>query len=175
MRLGRRFWGVVLGTVIGIGLIGYEVGAGSEAKDPAPVPGVKAEFIGGKKCKKCHIKQNKSWKKTKHAGAWDLLKEEHRNDDAKDEGGKACVSCHITGYGQPGGPATMQEGLDMGLQGTQCEACHGAGSEHAALAKEHKGKDPVPDVVKQAINKVPQNTCVGCHDPHVTHEQYKAE
>lgn len=173
----RRIWGLAMAGVIGLGCLGLQVSAGSEATEPGATPGAGAQatYVGGKKCKKCHIKQNKTWKKTKHATTWDLLAEEYRNDEATDEGGKKCVSCHMTGYGMPGGPENMQAGLDTGLEGTQCEGCHGPGSNHIELANEHKDADPIPDVVKQAINRVPQNTCVGCHNPHVSHEQYKKE
>ena len=177
MTSGRRIWGVALVGALGLGCLALSANAGSGATEPATISAVKADatYIGAKKCKKCHIKQNKTWKKTKHASTWDLLPEAYRKDEAVDEQGKACVSCHMTGYGKPGGPATMAEGQETKLEGTQCEACHGPGSAHADLAKEHKGKDPVPEVVTKSISKVLEGACVGCHNPHVSHEQYKEE
>lgn len=159
-----------------------EVKKGAQAKaQPKAQP--KAEYVGAKKCRKCHRDENKSWKDTKHAGTWDLLAEKYRNDDSKDEGGKACVSCHITGYGQPGGPATAKEGIERGLEGTQCEACHGPGGAHLepgkaltkikGKAKKNPGEEKAArKKVEETINKVPRNTCIRCHNPHVTHEKY---
>lgn len=41
------------------------------------------KFIGTKACKKCHIKEYKSWIETKMAKAYDLLKPGERSDAKK--------------------------------------------------------------------------------------------
>jgi hypothetical protein len=40
-----------------------------------------------------------------------------------------CVGCHVTGYEAPGGAAVVQL---RGLEGMQCENCHGPGALHSA-------------------------------------------
>jgi len=94
------------------------------------------EFRGPKACKKCHIKQYKSWEDTKMAQAFELLKPGERADakkaagldPAKDYSADAkCVGCHVTGNGKPGGYGSG--GDDTVLQGVACEMCHGGGGE----------------------------------------------
>ncbi|MDQ7053398.1 MAG: cytochrome c family protein [candidate division KSB1 bacterium] len=69
-------------------------------------------FVGTQKCKKCHLKQYKSWKKTKMASTFDVLKPGVRAEAKKKAGldpdkdyttDKECLPCHTTGYGKPGG------------------------------------------------------------------------
>jgi hypothetical protein len=63
-----------------------------------------------------------------------------------------CISCHVTGFGQPGGAALGR--LDE-LKGVGCESCHGPGSRHV---DNPQGRDS--DIVRG----VPEADCVGCHD-----------
>jgi hypothetical protein len=92
-------------------------------------------YVGRAKCASCHLKENTSWKKMKHAQAFEDLSAQYKED-------KSCLECHVTGFGQPTGfksaTATPQ------LASVACEACHGPGSEHAkvgdAMAKKEKDK-----------------------------------
>jgi len=98
--------------------------------------------------------EHKTWKKTKHANNFEVLQGAEREEPQ-------CVKCHVTGFGKPGGFVSEQE--TPGLKNVGCEACHGPGSEHIEAAKKAgsaKGWDT-------KIDKVPQNTCVECHNPHV--------
>ena len=60
------------------------------------------------------------------------------------------------------------------LLGVQCEACHGPGSKHKEAGKKlfdekRKFKEDEPTfITKRTTN------CANCHNPHVTHEQYRA-
>ena len=94
-----------------------------------------ASFMGTKKCKKCHLKQYKSWKKTKMANAFELLKPGVRADAKKRVGLDAqkdytadekCIGCHTTGYKKSGGFVDLA--TTPQLVGVSCEMCHGAGS-----------------------------------------------
>ena len=174
MKRARRMWieGLGVGVACGLVIVAW-AGRGSDRAAEAWSPPPDATYLGEAQCKRCHLKQHKTWGKTKHAETWNLLPEADRKDDAKDDSGKACVSCHITGYGMPGGPANMEEGLKRALGGTQCEACHGPGSVHVDLAKKSEGAEKAPDEVLKAIDRVPQNTCIRCHNPHLNHEKYK--
>src|SRR5436190_2294462 len=71
-----------------------------------------AGYVGSKSCQKCHFKEYSSWQKTKMAKAFDSLKpnqaaegrKKANVDLAKDfTKDPACVACHVTGYGKPGG------------------------------------------------------------------------
>ncbi|RKY94607.1 MAG: hypothetical protein DRQ01_01960 [Ignavibacteriae bacterium] len=99
-------------------------------------------YVGTKNCKKCHIKQYKSWVETKMSMAYDLLKPGERSEAKKKVGldpekdyttDAECLPCHTTGYGKPGGFVSIEETPQ--LVGVSCEMCHGAGSEYTK--KEH--------------------------------------
>jgi hypothetical protein len=94
-------------------------------------------FVGTKNCKKCHLKEFKSWDETKMAKAFDLLKP-GANAEAKKKAGldpqkdytidTECLPCHTTGYGKPGGFVSLEQTPE--LVGVSCEMCHGAGGEY---------------------------------------------
>jgi len=104
-----------------------------------------AKYIGAKKCKACHMKQYKAWKKTTMATSFENLKagvkaEEKKKagidpskDYTKDEG---CLKCHTTGYGEPTGFKSFEETPE--LINVQCESCHGAGGDFRKIMKKNK-------------------------------------
>ncbi len=81
-------------------------------------------YVGRAKCASCHLKENSSWKKMKHAQAFEDLPESYRDD-------KSCLACHVTGLGDSTGFKSPTETPQ--LAAVACEACHGPGSEHAQL------------------------------------------
>lgn len=95
-------------------------------------------YVGQRTCAACHTTEAESWAVTHHAVAWRTLQTSDKTGDA------ACVGCHVTGHGKPGGwdgtPATDAL-VDVG-----CEACHGPGGPH-------DGK-----------RAVASSSCEGCHD-----------
>ena len=52
-----------------------------------------------------------------------------------------------------------------------CESWHGPGSAHIAAAK----AKPKEGDWEKKINRVPQNTCVQCHNPHVNQKERVAK
>ena len=126
----------------------------SPGAPPAP------EYMGEKKCKKCHIKEYKSWSETKHAKAFEDMPEKYRKDEK-------CLKCHTTGMGE-GGFKSVDETPD--LVNVQCEACHGPGGDHIPLTtqlrKDKVEKDKYPENLN--INSSPTG-CTKCHNPHVEH------
>lgn len=112
----------------------------------------KFEYVGEAKCKLCHKDVHASWSTTKHAKAYTVLSDEEKK---KPE----CVKCHITGTTAAG---------DM-LEGVQCEACHGPGSEYKSATIMNKKKwaaDPAGQLKlaqeKGLIIPTAEN-CVRCH------------
>lgn len=131
-----------------------------------------ATYVGAKACKKCHFKQHKTWTTMKHASAWDVLSEEHRDPEQKDDKGRACISCHVTGWGEPGGFIDIASSED--LLGVGCEACHGAGSKHVELGQamlKEKRKELLPG--EEWFTELKTSSCSNCHNPHVNHEEFK--
>ena len=121
-----------------------------------------AKYVGTKECRSCHLKEYKSWKATKHAKAFKILE----GPELKDPD---CLRCHTTGYGKPGGFTSEKE--TPRLKSVGCESCHGPSSAHNEAAKvaPEKGKWDTK------INKVPQNACVKCHNPHISQKKRVAE
>ena len=133
------------------------------AGDPSSAgPPDDATYVGARKCRPCHFKRYKQWRRTKHAAAWDNLPE-------KDRARKSCRRCHVTGLGRAGGYVSLEKTPD--LTAVNCEACHGPGSAHITSVKAEE-----PEArFKNLINKVPGAVCTGCHNPHKTHEDYEKE
>ena len=78
--------------------------------------------------------------------------------------GRACVSCHTTGYGQ-GGFESVEKSEKLKHVG--CESCHGAGSLHKAIMFAAMDSDEVP-----AEKKISKNVgCSGCHNPHISYKK----
>jgi 2',3'-cyclic-nucleotide 2'-phosphodiesterase (5'-nucleotidase family) len=81
-----------------------------------------ARYLGQTSCAKCHAEIARRWAQTRHASAMETLVGKNRQSDL------ACIPCHVTGFGQPGGFRDM--GTTPWLGGVQCESCHGPGSLH---------------------------------------------
>ncbi len=101
-------------------------------------------FIGASACSSCHAAAFKVWEKSKHAHAWNTLKEKDKEKDPE------CVSCHVVGYAAKGGFASMESSPQFA--NVQCENCHGPRREHAA--------NPTIKPVHDA-----RAACASCHTP----------
>lgn len=128
---------------------------------PCPAPGEgQAQFVGDETCRGCHVNAFAFWQDTPHARAYETLEKMNKQYNV------ACISCHVTGWGQPGGTCSIA--LTEGRQGVQCENCHGPGSLHAQTA------DP-----SKIRREVEASTCVRCHDaensPHFNYEAYRPQ
>ena len=108
---------------------------------------IAADYVGPNKCKMCHMKQYKSWKKMKHADNFELLKGDKRKNPE-------CVKCHSVGFGKGG---FVNEETTPDLKNVSCEACHGPGGDHIKAAKAKK---------KETISRKLKNACISCHNPH---------
>lgn len=108
------------------------------SRPEAPFAGFGDGYQGDTTCGVCHTEERLSMAITHHASALWTLYQRDRHEDP------ACVSCHVTGMGQPGGYVQGDPGGP--LAGVQCEACHGPGGPH----------DGAPTDARA--------TCVGCHD-----------
>jgi hypothetical protein len=122
---------------------------------PAPAPGA-AAYVGIEACTKCHATQRAFWDQTAHAGAYPTLSSQHKEFNLD------CVSCHVTGYGKPGGSTVTH--VDK-LTNVQCEVCHGPGSKHAETPKE-RGLVSMPS---------PGFCASECHHPPHVHPGWSAE
>jgi hypothetical protein len=114
---------------------------------------------GNKSCRECHAEESKIWAESRHAEAWNSLKEHGAQVDPD------CQRCHTTGYGLPGGFVSIGRSparVDVG-----CENCHGPSRAHVIDPKVHTG------YFGQAANQ-----CIACHDhensPKFAYDSYWA-
>lgn len=125
--------------------------------DPPPVPEGAAGFVGSAACASCHEPAYEWWKATPHGRAYATLEERHKEFNLD------CVSCHVTGYGKPGG-STVTHVDD--LKNVGCESCHGPAGWHV---------DNPEEPLRFMQTGVPEEICVGCHNPeHSDLFQYQA-
>jgi peroxiredoxin len=103
----------------------------------------KTGYSGNEVCSVCHEAETATWELTNHATAFDTLV--RHGADGRGE----CVSCHVVGYGKPGGYQVAQP--DPALEGVGCETCHGRGGPHLS-----------PDF---AQNHAIEEACRSCHNP----------
>jgi hypothetical protein len=131
-------------------------------------------YVGTKNCKKCHIKEWRSWSETKMANAFEILKPGERAEQKTAAGldpqtdytqDPECVHCHVTGYGKPGGFVDIETTPE--LAGVGCETCHGPGGtytqdEYMSLKNKEYKKAEV--VAVGLVDTVSEEQCSGCHN-----------
>ena len=122
---------------------------------PPPAAAGQATYVGVEVCTACHAQPREVWNNTSHSRAYATIASQFKEFNLE------CVSCHVTGYEQPGGSTVTHVDL---LKNVQCEVCHGPGSKHVAEPTDHAllTRRPQPAV------------CTGCHHPpHV--EQFDVQ
>ena len=132
------------------------------------------EYVGSRKCRKCHIKEYRSWEKTTMAQSFEVLKpgartEEktaHGLDPQKDYTKDAeCLPCHTTGYGQPSGFVDEKKTPD--LVGVGCESCHGPGGTYLQdgyMTMENKEYKLEKLVAAGMVGEYTRELCDTCHN-----------
>lgn len=141
------------------------------------------EYIGGKKCKMCHKKeevgaQYRKWEETAHAKTFDILLTEKAKKigveknlaTTPDQAGE-CLQCHVTGWGTPSGYQLEVDETDKkaviknnGLKSVSCEACHGPGSLYKGkkvMKAIHNGEQ---DAASLGLTYPDEKICLGCHN-----------
>jgi hypothetical protein len=140
------------------------------------------EFVGSAKCKKCHIKEHKSWDKTKHGQAMETLKAgqaveaktkfklDPQKDYTKDS---VCLACHTVGFGKKGGYSIPPDGDEKAvkqakaLENVGCESCHGPGSRYNEVFEEimkSKRKYKPDELYAVGLTKIEAGACTVCHN-----------
>jgi hypothetical protein len=121
---------------------------------PTEVP-ADYRIAGTQSCRDCHPGDCASWDSSPHAHAWATL------DPNGAQADPACQKCHTTGYGLPGGFASMRDSLAATNVG--CESCHGPSHAHA--------NEP-----RLRTTFAARDQCIVCHDrensPHFDFDVY---
>jgi hypothetical protein len=102
-------------------------------------------YATGSSCSGCHPDRIASWGFDGHAQAMASLISRGAQADPE------CVGCHTTGFGRPGGFASVEPGAVDAFRDVQCEACHGP-------MRGHSGRGDVRSL------PVTEATCRACHD-----------
>ena len=132
------------------------------------------EYVGTKNCKKCHLKEWKSWSLTQMAKAYESLqpgvaveakKSAGLDPEADYTGDENCIHCHVTGYGKPGGFVDIETTPE--LAGVGCESCHGPGGtytqdQYMSLKNKEYKKSEV--VAVGLVDQVGADQCTPCHN-----------
>ena len=119
-------------------------------RQPPPPEKGEASYVGVETCATCHDEEKKVWDGTAHAHAYATLQKDFKEYNLD------CVSCHVTGYGKPGGSTVT---ANAKLQNGGCEECHGPGSNHV--------KDPTKAGSIQKSPDLGRCTSACHHPPHV--------
>ena len=132
-------------------------------------------YVGSQQCRKCHLKEQRSWAETNMAKAFDLLKPGVRKeqkvaaglDPDKDYTKDAeCLPCHTVGFGQKGGFVDIEKTPNHA--GVGCEMCHGPGGtyiqdRYMSLKNQEYKKEEI--VAVGMIGEITAETCTKlCHN-----------
>ncbi len=113
-------------------------------------------YAGVLKCAECHQLFEKSWKETRHAGAFSSLENAGKSADPE------CLKCHTVGFGEEGGFFSIESTPE--LANVQCEECHGFNREHLTEFSE-------------PLSPVTGKVCLKCHtennSPDFNYEVYR--
>lgn len=119
-----------------------------------------SHYDGNDACATCHAASYKVWKATSHSTAYNTLVDlkQHENTD--------CVGCHVVGYDQKGGFASLKDSPHLAHVG--CESCHGPRKEHVS----NPTKYSVPKWWKKDAKTVCLECHKGAHSPDYNYEDY---
>lgn len=129
-----------------------------------------AQYIGVAQCVICHRteaqgEQERIWRESAHAGAYETLKSEQSVEIAQEMGieeapheASECLVCHATGWDLPAERLGNRFNIEDGVQ---CETCHGAGSEYRAIhARDlEAGKER-----GLLVGRGDADACIACHN-----------
>ncbi len=131
------------------------------------------QFVGPGKCKECHEKQYASWKKTRMANSFTVLRSGEKAQEKRTAGldpdmdythDETCLPCHTTGYGLVGGFVSIEKTPDMA--GVTCEACHGHGGTYVSTVMDPKNPTFKTSAARKAglIYPPTETVCRDCHN-----------
>jgi hypothetical protein len=147
-------YGASSGSDAGASHEGAPLAASTDAEAAAAhaARGQEPAYEGGRTaCRRCHLREFNSWRRTPHANAYETLPAENRTNPD-------CVKCHVTGYGHASGFTSIEATPD--LANVTCEVCHGPGS----LYKDEELMKDRDAAIAAGLVIPTESTCVQCHN-----------
>ena len=124
---------------------------------PTPLLPTGAAYVGSDACRSCHAQEYATWESSPHAHALASLEAKRKSGQA------ACLACHTTAYGLPGGfPKGGVAAQHGDLARVGCESCHGPGGAH--VAPDAKKIGTIISLGDKCDSCVILQICGGCHD-----------
>lgn len=116
-----------------------------------------ARYVGSEVCGNCHAAEFATWKASPHAASITSLQQKG------EAANPACLGCHTTGMGRPGGfPTGGQVKNHPDLARVGCESCHGPGGAHVAEGATRLGS--IVSLGDKCDSCVILQICGSCHD-----------
>jgi hypothetical protein len=175
----RMTW---VGVLTALGVASLALAAETTTTTTTTTTGPVAQYLGAAKCKTCHNSakkgaQFKVWSDSKHAHAFLELASPKALEIAAKAGIKdpqkapECLSCHVTGAGEP---ADHFAASFSDSAGVQCESCHGAGSNYYKMAamKEIRADKTPASAAKYGLLMPTKQTCAKCHNEKATNGKF---
>lgn len=145
----------------------------SSAAPPAPSA---PSYVGVKRCRLCHSlekggAQFTKWQESPHAKAFETLADPKALAIAKEKGiadpqkADECLSCHVTGHGEP---AERFKESFVAADGVGCESCHGAGSAYIKRSVMLGIRDGTMKAEEYGLVLPTERTCAKCHNEKAT-------
>jgi hypothetical protein len=134
------------------------------------------KYTGNETCRPCHSVQMRGnqyeiWKRSAHAQATDILKDEkalkyaEQNKQKKPLENETCLNCHITAFGEK---EDKFENTFNRFGGIQCEECHNPGSEYSKF-EVMISKSSFKSSGGETGNKI---HCFKCHSPNMKNKDF---
>jgi hypothetical protein len=111
-----------------------------------PPPPLQPAYASSGACVNCHPQEFIRWSYSAHSRAYEALIKEGQEENPE------CISCHSTGFAQPGGFGSIERTHIRKFKAVQCEACHGPLKGH-------------PDDPRVDALTIDADRCMTCHDP----------
>ncbi len=184
--INMSFGVLVLLAISGIVVVGQD---SKPAPAPAPVTGpgrqaeeINYEYVGNKKCRKCHGQWQKSWLQSAKGESFQILKPGARSEHKRKVGldprmdytsEASCLTCHTVGFGQPGGyripPPNDKKAQRFAAtrEGVGCEACHGPGAGFTKVMGDiYLNHRPYKqqELRQAGLRSIEPQLCLSCHD-----------
>jgi peroxiredoxin len=118
---------------------------------------IRAAYVGSEACRSCHAAEFDVWVASPHGRATASLAAAGKASEA------ACLRCHTTGFGKPGGfPRDGAASAHQDLARVGCEACHGPGGDHVQEGARRIGT--ILALGDKCDSCVILQICGSCHD-----------